>query len=67
MQAIRKRRGENSAVGCEGGFESGNTVAFQSEMDDELGEIFICHADVVFELDTDLRVRGVGGGGGCKV
>jgi hypothetical protein len=41
VQAISERRGEYCAVGGEGGFEGGNTVAFKSKMYYKLREIFI--------------------------
>ncbi len=55
MQAVCERCREYCAVGGEGRFEGCNTVTFKSEMYNEFCKVFVCHANVILELNADLR------------
>ena len=54
VETVSKCRWKDGTIRGKGRFESGDAVAFEGEMDDELCEILVCHSNVVFKLNADL-------------
>lgn len=60
MQSLGESGGEHRAVGREGRFEGADSIAFESEMYNELRKVFVCHAYVVLQFDANLQRDGEG-------
>jgi hypothetical protein len=60
MQALGESGREHRAVGRERRLERANSIAFESEMYDELRKVFVSHAYVVLQFDANLQHNGEG-------